>query len=411
MNNIEDILARQQYIAQNMPKKDHFDKGIMRAIESAKQSLSMDDDQSDRAMRNSILTFGKEMQTMPKTRGFMANFAQAGKAMIPAIETHDAYEDKAKNENKQMMQYAQQLRAQEEAQAAQLEQQSYLRNHAEDQLNHQRETLDATRDHHDMMHQAALAKAQAAGTGNSHNLDEHGLVDGKFAPFQDKKDRVAYTKKLQAANLVKMHLEDARKVLVDFKKNHGGELMSQPLVGARIGKNKSIFGQFSKNPKTLADAEDRVALDQAIGTLAIKFEKELKGGILTGDMVGRFQSMGLVPVATDSLPVMEKKLKGMLDLAEKEGEMAKKSLVNNYHYEASQEVASEPTDKRTDERTDKHVELKNSKGETIYIQPSNSEHMAIANKKGFYTVDQIKSREAEKAFEEYYNNSGLNDTN
>ena len=133
MNHMDDILAKQAYMQQNMPKKDPFDQGIMRAVKSAKQSLDMDDDQSDRAMRESMATFAENIAPMPKLKGFMANFAQVGRALAPAIHTHDQYEDQAKEKNKQMIAYAQQLRAAEEAKAAALEANAYSREMADKQ--------------------------------------------------------------------------------------------------------------------------------------------------------------------------------------------------------------------------------------------------------------------------------------
>ena len=72
---IQDMLDRQAYIDENMQRKDPFDKGIMRAVSSAKQSLGMDEEQSDRAVRNSLLSFSEALDQQPRTRGFMANFA------------------------------------------------------------------------------------------------------------------------------------------------------------------------------------------------------------------------------------------------------------------------------------------------------------------------------------------------
>ena len=51
---MQDMLDRQAYIDQNMQKKSPFDEGIMRAVKSAKSSLGMDEEQSDRAMRNGL---------------------------------------------------------------------------------------------------------------------------------------------------------------------------------------------------------------------------------------------------------------------------------------------------------------------------------------------------------------------
>ena len=96
-------------------------------------SEEMDDEQSDRAMRESMATFADNIAPMPKVKGFMANFAQVGRALSPAIHTHDQYEDEAKEKNKQMIAYAQQLRAAEEAKAAALEGNAYSREMADKQ--------------------------------------------------------------------------------------------------------------------------------------------------------------------------------------------------------------------------------------------------------------------------------------
>lgn len=331
---LNDILEKQAYIQQNMPKKDPFDKGIMRAIKSAKRSLAMDEEQDDRAMRESILTFGEEMHKIPKTRGFIGNLAQVGRAMGPAIKTHDGYEDQAKAENKAMLQYAQSLRAAEEAKMANLEQQAYLRQHADQQMGFQREQLAEQKAYHNLMGEAAKAKAYAKANENAirADIDENGLVEGKYVPFMNKKDRDPYNKKLMGANLVAKHVSDAKEILDQFDTEHKGELLNAPLIGTHMGKTKSILGHFSGNAKTIRDANDRVKLDQAIGTIATKFEKELKGGILTGDIIKRFQAMGIVPVATDSPSEIRNKLTQMLKTAEEEQDIAKRSLTNNYHY-------------------------------------------------------------------------------
>jgi hypothetical protein len=341
MNYMDDILAKQAYMQKNMPKKDPFDQGIMRAVKSAKQSLEMDDDQSDRAMRESMATFAENIAPMPKVKGFMANFAQAGRALAPAIQTHDAYEDQAKEKNKQMIAYAQQLRAAEEAKAAALEANAYSREMADRQMAFQQQQLAEQREYHKLSLEVARAKAEAKAEkerNNSmpvHNVDERGLVDGKYVPFTNKKDRDLYSKKLAGTNVVKTHLLDAKNILDQFDKKYEGTLLNSPIVGSHLGKSKSIIGHFSRNAQMIKEANDRALLDQSIGTIATKFEKELKGGILTGDIIKRFQSMGIVPVAGDSPELMKTKLAQMLKVAEEEKDIAERSLVNNYHYAPS----------------------------------------------------------------------------
>jgi hypothetical protein len=338
---MDDLLAKQAYIQQNMPKKDPFDQGISRAVRSAKQSLDMDDEQSDRAMRESMATFAENIAPMPKARGFMANFAQVGRALSPAIRTHDQYEDQAKEKNQQMIAYAQQLRAAEEAKAASLEAAAYSREMADKQMAFQQQQVDEQRNYHTHSLDVARAKAEAKAEkerNNSmplHNVDERGLVEGKYVPFTNKKDRDIYSKKLVGTNIVKTHLADAKNILDAFDREHHDKTINSPIIGPHLGKSKSIIGHFSHDANMIKEANDRALLDQSIGTIATKFEKELKGGILTGDIIKRFQSMGIVPVATDSPELMKTKLTQMIKVVDEEKDIAERSLLNNYHYSPS----------------------------------------------------------------------------
>ena len=423
MNYMDDILAKQAYMQQNMPKKDPFDQGIMRAVKSAKQSLDMDDDQSDRAMRESMATFAENIAPMPKVKGFMANFAQVGRALAPAIKTHDEYEDQAKEKNKQMVAYAQQLRAAEEAKAAALEGNAYSREMADKQMALQQQQLAEQREHHRLSLDAARLKAEAKAEkerNNSmpvHNVDENGLVEGKYVPFTNKKDRDLYSKKLAGTNLVKTHLLDAKNILDAFNKEYGDKMINSPIVGSHLGKSKSIIGHFSRNAQTIKEANDRALLDQSIGTIATKFEKELKGGILTGDIIKRFQSMGIVPVAGDSPELMKTKLIQMLKVAEEEKDIAERSLVNNYHYSPSDnaklaDYAMGNTDHIQQQNND-FIKVISPSGIVGEISKNN---LAEAIKDGYKEVSKSSKNESKAlseaesaarskaAFEEYYNN-------
>lgn len=156
---INDLLAKQAYISDNLARKDPFDKAIMKAIRSAKESISMDEEQSDKAIRNSLFSFSEALDKEPKSRGFMANFAKAGKALGSALKTHDIYEQEAQAENMKMLQYAKSLREAEEAKIAKMEQDAYQREMVEKQLAHQGAILEEQKRYHDQSLMAKLAKA------------------------------------------------------------------------------------------------------------------------------------------------------------------------------------------------------------------------------------------------------------
>jgi hypothetical protein len=185
---IQDMLDRQAYIDQNMQRKDPFDKGIMRAVSSAKQSLGMDEEQSDRALRNSLLSFSDALyqDQTPMGKGFMGKFAALGRAMNPALRTHDQYEDLAQNENMQLAKEAQNFRAMEEAKMAKMEHDAYMREMNDQKMALEQEKLNEIRDYHN---QSLLAK----------------LAGGKNQKAQEKKDSLEELKGMltHAENKVK----------------------------------------------------------------------------------------------------------------------------------------------------------------------------------------------------------------
>lgn len=120
------------------PVANPFDVGIQAAIKSARESLQPTEAQRDRALRNSILSFGAEMGKLPRGRGFLENFANVGKAGIPAMLKYGEEEAAAEAQNNQI---ANQLlayqAAQQNAQAAGQENE-WKHRHEENKLGEQR---------------------------------------------------------------------------------------------------------------------------------------------------------------------------------------------------------------------------------------------------------------------------------
>lgn len=257
MNYMDDILARQMHMQQNMPKKDPFDQGIMRAVKSAKQSLDMDDEQSDRAMRESMATFADNIAPMPKVKGFMANFAQVGRALSPAIQTHDAYEDQAKEKNKQMIAYAQQLRAAEEAKAAALEGNAYSREMADKQMAFQQQQLAEQREHHKLLADIARAKAEAKITGTPPIYAKE-LVKNNIKSLSDQKDQSIKAKARYDV------IKDYGNVLFDAKE--------KGLTGTDI-----VSGLRRKLAKDIFDDSEELTLNDMLKQAYISRTKELGG--------------------------------------------------------------------------------------------------------------------------------------
>ena len=158
---MQDMLDRQAYIDQNMQKKSPFDSGIMRAVKSAKTSLGMDEEQSDRATRNSLLSFSDALaqDQAPVGKGFMGKFAAAARGMSPALKTYDQYEDLAKAENMQLSRDAQNFRNAEEAKIAKMEQEAYMREMNAQKMALERERFNELKDYHKQNLEAKMAAA------------------------------------------------------------------------------------------------------------------------------------------------------------------------------------------------------------------------------------------------------------
>lgn len=148
-----------------------FDAGISRAIEAARESLGMTGKQQDRAMRNSILKFAEEVSSGPRQKGFFANFAAAGKALGPAINTYDQEEEAALGANNALANQILQYQSKEQARASAEEESAWRRTMAEKQYDEnvrQHNLLENFRNRSlEQQLELAQAKADAKGEGGT----------------------------------------------------------------------------------------------------------------------------------------------------------------------------------------------------------------------------------------------------
>lgn len=122
--------------------KNPFDVGISRAIESARESLGMTQKQQDKALRSSMLSFANNISQQPKQRGFFNNFASIGRALAPAIATHDQEEEAALGQNNDLANQILKYQGQEQDRQAEQEHRDWQRQYAEAQLGESRRNHD-----------------------------------------------------------------------------------------------------------------------------------------------------------------------------------------------------------------------------------------------------------------------------
>lgn len=148
---MQEMLDRQAYIDQNMQKKSPFDEGVMRAIKSAKQSIAMDDEQSDRAMRRGLYGFSEALQQdqAPIAKGgIFSKFAAAARGVPAGMRAYDESEDAAVKQNGIYAQFAQRVRDAEEAKIAKMEQEAYIRQMNAQKMALEQQKLNQERDYH-----------------------------------------------------------------------------------------------------------------------------------------------------------------------------------------------------------------------------------------------------------------------
>ncbi|HJK85007.1 MAG TPA: hypothetical protein QKA37_00170 [Candidatus Megaira endosymbiont of Stentor roeselii] len=147
---IQDMLDRQAFIDQNMQKKNPFDEGIMRAVKSAKQSIGMDEEQSNRAMRNGLYGFSEALQQdqAPIGKGLFGKFAATARGVPARMRAYDQSETAARNENNLLADMARRFRAGEEAKIAKMEQDAYIRQMNDRKMALERKKFGEQRDYH-----------------------------------------------------------------------------------------------------------------------------------------------------------------------------------------------------------------------------------------------------------------------
>ena len=178
---MQDMLDRQAFIDQNMQKKSPFDEGVTRAIKSAKQSIGMDEEQSDKAFRTGLMGFSEALNQdqTPTGRGFMGKFAAAARGVPAAMRAYDQSEATSRNENSLHADMLRRFRAGEEAKAARMEQDAYNREMNAQKMALEQEKLGEMKDYHKQSifaRMAAGAQKKETPFDKKHKLGMEGIT-------------------------------------------------------------------------------------------------------------------------------------------------------------------------------------------------------------------------------------------
>jgi len=336
------LLQQQQLSSEGFSPEERrvenpFDKGISRAIESARESLGMTQKQQDKALRSSMLAFASNMSQQPREKGFFNNFASVGRALNPAIQTYDQEENAALSQNNNIANQILQHQVAEQERAAREEEKLWRRGQAEAQLGEQKR-------YHNLLDNFNREKMALMEQKNVSNIDQNGLVQGRYVPFQSTTERAAYAKELKGANHV---IDKAEHILKQYEgfENLTKDNAINPLapygIGSTVNTINDASGYFTGNKEQLKQTEARKSLEAANGRFVKEFEKAMKGGILTKNMIQAFRDEGLLPDKSDPPQVFKAKLADLLEEAKHRKNIAFKSLQYNAHVDTDDEENQE----------------------------------------------------------------------
>ena len=322
---IQDMLDRQAYIDQNMQKKSPFDAGVMRAVKSAKQSLALDEDQSDRATREGLYGFSEALQQdqAPIAKGgILGRLATAARGVPAGMRAYDQAEDAGVKQNSMMADMANRFRAAEEAKIAKMEQDAYMREMNDRKMTLEQEKLGEMRDYHN---KSLLARKAAANP----------IVEYEGKPYRtlDKVDQRKANNIKKALNTSQYELGKIDEQLLNLKNITKDNTFSPMGTGSSItNRVKDSIGDIFGLEDYQNETAKRALLYATIGKFTTNAERALKGqGVLGQGFYDRL--LPFFPNKDDNLPTLEEKLRDLKEHIKLESEVANISADQGIAYD------------------------------------------------------------------------------
>lgn len=364
---MQDMLDRQAYIDQNMQKKSPFDEGVMRAVKSAKQSLALDDDQSDKAFRSGLYGFSEALNrdNEPEAKGIIGKFAAAARGVPAAMKAYDQSEATSRNENSLQADMAHRFRSAEEAKIAKMEQDAYMREMNDRKMALDQERLGEMRDYHNKSLEAKMAN----------NLGQTVEYEGKPYKRLDKVEQRKANNLKSAVNSAQHELSMIDKTLEDLKD------MTEKNTFKPIGPISRISNPIKDslgnafNVKSLQDeTAKRELLFAKLGKFRVSAERALKGsGVLGQGFYDRLSPF--FPNENDRLPTLEAKLNDLKEEMALQAKIANTSANEGIAYDISDLTANLPKEDQ-DEDYILYVDPETGEEQEIYFE---DEPIAIKN--------------------------------
>lgn len=269
-----------------------------------KEFAVMDDEQSDRALRQALGAFSQATSNTPKQRGFKNNFTNIMTALNPAIAAHDEVEKSAETENLNLLRQLEKER---------IQQQNYEEKAKRDleKFLIQREE---TSYHNRMMEDLARLKISSKSNSNMINPELQSIYDAaQFVPA-DKKTIERTAKELSGSSSLLDEIEEIEKHLSSYEKKYTkkrGHLNPELDFGAlhsvptKARNWLRIFGS-----KDMADRDtDYQMLKSKLYNFSTAQERVKRGnGVLPMGLITMFEQRGIVPTTNDNISTIKQKL-------------------------------------------------------------------------------------------------------
>jgi hypothetical protein len=308
-----------------------FDHGIKRAIQTARESLGMNESQRDRAMRNALGGFSRGLTQYQPAEGTLGKIALMASALGPAVDAYSATEDSAIAQNNQI---ANQILAAQKAERDHrdtLAEREWHRNMAERQFAENKRAHQEAENYRNQQLEETKRAHQEAENYRNQQLQEklnkykiNSEID-RIAPrirTDSAFDDVGKQVKGDGAFLAEVqHIKNAYDNLEKSMQEAGIDITDPISWKNSIREASNIFSSFTKDPKLRKVAQDYSVLSAVTTQARLTAEAIKKGGGVSGrlsDFTIKYADReGLYPnVKLDTYDVFLAKLKDMTEAAE-----------------------------------------------------------------------------------------------
>jgi hypothetical protein len=296
----------EQPMQQEQPEYNPFDKGIMKAIAQARESMGLTGHQRGRAMAVGIAKFNEGLDKTGPARGFWGNVGRFSDAFAPAYGAHGQQEQDFQQDNLDLAELVQKLQEQELKKKGLAEKESWNRKFKLATLGRQQEKDAANRDYQERSLNYKMSKGEG----------EEGNTDTPLIRTDSAFDKVAAKREKSAKFFTEVsEIMEANEKLKAAMIDAGLDPMNPLAFNQTMMKVKNLTSAASKDPKMRNIIKIYKDLDSRQRQAAMTAEKANKDGALTDFTVKYAEDKGLFPSFSDLPDVRDEKLRTMYENA------------------------------------------------------------------------------------------------